>query len=154
MAIGLYIFHNVIYAALSYPAGWLGDRYDKRKLLALGYALFALMCAGFLIADGGLLVLIGLFALAGLYIALVDCMERALAADLLPLDKRGTGYGALATINSFGDLTSSIAVGLLWTHVSIESGFIYSATLTLIGAVALFLLPADGSKSSSTEAPT
>lgn len=141
MAIGLYIFHNVVYAAASYPAGWLGDRYNKRKLLALGYALFALMCAGFLIANGSLLVLIGLFALAGLYVALVDCMERALAADLLPSDKRGTGYGALATVNSFGDLTASIAVGLLWTHVSIASGFLYSAALTMLGAVALLVLP-------------
>ena len=39
-AIGLYIFHNVVYAGASYPAGWLGDRIDKKLLLAVGYALF------------------------------------------------------------------------------------------------------------------
>jgi len=113
IAIGLYIFHNVIYALASYPAGALGDRVNKKLLLAFGYALFGAMCIGFLFADGSLIGLIMLFTLAGLYIAIVDAMERALAADILPLDKRGTGYGALATVNSFGDLLSSIVVGFL-----------------------------------------
>jgi MFS family permease len=45
IVIGLYIFHNVVYAAASYPVGMLGDRMNKKPLLAVGYALFALMCA-------------------------------------------------------------------------------------------------------------
>ncbi len=139
MGIGLYIFHNVIYAAASYPAGALGDKLNKQQLLALGYALFAAMCVGFLFVDGSLGGLIILFTLAGLYIAIVDSMERALAADLLPLDERGTGYGALATINSFGDLVSSIVVGFLWSNISIASGFYYSAATTLLGAVAMMI---------------
>lgn len=138
MGIGLYIFHNVIYAAASYPAGALGDKLNKTALLASGYVLFALMCIGFLFAGANLFVLIGLFTLAGLYIALVDSMERALAADLLPLDQRGAGYGALATVNSIGDLVSSIVVGLLWTNVSIACGFYYSGIMTLVGAIAMF----------------
>ncbi len=141
IAIGLYIFHNVVYASASYPVGVLGDRTNKKTLLAIGYSLFALMCVGFLIVGASLPGLVVLFALAGIYIAIVDSMERALAADLLPLERRGTGYGALATVNSFGDFTSSIVVGLLWTHVSIASGFWYAAVLTLAGAIALWRVP-------------
>jgi len=141
IAIGLYIFHNVVYAVAAYPVGALGDRTSKKTLLAIGYALFAVMCLGFLVIGASLPGLILLFALAGLYIAVVDSMERALAADLLPLERRGTGYGALATVNSFGDLTSSIVVGLLWTHVSVASGFWYAAVLTLAGAIALWMVP-------------
>jgi len=141
IAIGLYIFHNVVYAAASYPVGVLGDRSDKRTLLSIGYALFAVMCLGFLLVGASLAGLVVLFALAGTYVAVVDSMQRALAADLLPLERRGTGYGALATVNSLGDLASSIAVGLLWTHVSIASGFWYAAVLTLAGAIALWRLP-------------
>ena len=49
---------------------------------------------------------------AGVYVGIVDdAMKRALTADLLPLDRRGVGYGALATANSFGDLLPSILVG-------------------------------------------
>lgn len=141
MGIGLYIFHNVVYAAASYPIGALGDRMSKKWILLCGYALFGIMCFGFTLASPSLPWLVLLFALAGLYIAIVDSMERALAADLLPLAQRGTGYGALATINSFGDLTSSIIVGLLWTHVSYTVGLWYGAALTLLGAVALAIVP-------------
>ena len=141
IAIGLYIFHNVVYAAASYPVGMLGDRMNKKPLLAVGYALFAVMCVGFLIVGTSLPGLVALFALAGIYIAIVDSMQRALAADLLPLERRGTGYGALATVNSVGDLISSIVVGVLWTQVSAAAGFWYAAVLTFTGAVALWLVP-------------
>ena len=141
IGIGLYIFHNVIYAAASYPIGALGDRMNKKLLLATGYALFGLMCLGFILAGSRVVALAALFAIAGLYIAIVDSMERALAADVLPLTRRGTGYGALATVNSFGDLTSSIVVGFLWSHGSATAGFAYAVVLTLTGAIALLTAP-------------
>jgi MFS family permease len=141
VGIGLFIIHNVLYAAASYPAGALGDRIDKKLLLAFGYALFGVMCLGFLFTGPDLAALVVLFGMAGVYIAVVDAMQRAIAADLLPLERRATGYGALATVNSFGDLGSSIAVGLLWTYASPAAGFAYGAVLTLLGALALVFVP-------------
>jgi MFS family permease len=100
---------------------------NKQRLLGVGYALFGLMCLGFWAAGPNLPLLIVLFGVAGLYIAIVDSMERALAADLLPRSQRGSGYGALATVNSVGDLVSSIVVGVLWARVSVHAGFAYAA---------------------------
>jgi MFS family permease len=139
--IALYILHNVLYAAVSYPAGALGDRVNKKTLLSAGYALFGVMCLLFLTNPTSIPMLTLLFILAGVYIGIVDAMERALAADLLPIAQRGVGYGALATANSFGDLLSSIIVGELWAHVSIAAGFGYAAVLTLAGAAFLLLVP-------------
>lgn len=143
IGIALYILHNMIYAAVSYPAGALGDRFSKRSLLGIGYALFALMCGGFLFSGQSLTCLIALFVIAGVYIGIVDAMERALAADLLHAAQRGMGFGVLATANSLGDLVSSVVVGYLWSHVSAASGFLYAAILTLLGAVALMAIPKD-----------
>jgi MFS family permease len=139
--IGLYILHNVVYAAVSYPAGALGDRVNKKTLLAVGYLLFGVMCLLFITNPTNIAMLGLLFVLAGVYIGIVDAMERALAADLLPLDRRGVGYGALATANSVGDLLSSVVVGQLWAHVSFAAGFGYGAAFTLLGALFLFLVP-------------
>lgn len=86
IGIGRYIFHNVLYAAASYPVGALGDRMNKKTLLAIGHALFGVMCIGFIYAGASLPLWIALFALGGFYIAIVDPMERALAAELLPSD--------------------------------------------------------------------
>jgi MFS family permease len=141
IGLALYVLHNILYAAVSYPIGALGDRLSKRVILAVGYALFALLCLGFLIAGASLGLLILLFILAGVYIGIVDAMERALAADLLPPSQRGIGYGVLATANSIGDLLSSVVVGFLWSHVSSAAGFIYAAAFTIAGAAALFVIP-------------
>lgn len=137
-AIGLYMLFNLTYAMGSYPAGLLSERIGKRTVLALGYLLFALMCIGFLVFDGSIVALPPLFVLGGLYIAIVDTMEGAFAAELLPEHLRATGYGVLGAVTGVGDLASSLVVGLLWARISLASGFIYAAVLTGLGAGALF----------------
>jgi MFS family permease len=98
------------------------------------------MCLGFILEPPKLWAMIVLFSLAGIYIALVDSMERALAGDLLPENLRGTGYGVMSMINGVGDFISSFAVGLLWAKVSPAAGFVYAGFLTLIGGVVLFMV--------------
>jgi MFS family permease len=137
-AVGLYTVHNVLYAAASYPMGALGDRYDKRAVLAGGYLLAALMSVGFIFAFPSVWMLALLFGVGGLYIAIEDTLERAIAADLLPEDLRSTGYGVLATANGLGDLASSLVVGVLWTVVGPTAGFAYAAGLSVIGAAIVF----------------
>ncbi len=144
LAVSLYVVHNIVYAAGSYPIGALGDRFGKRSLLAAGYALAAIMCALFLTGSAAYVLLLLAFVVGGLYLAVEDSLERAFAADLLPADLRGTGFGVLAAVNGMGDFVSSILVGFLWTSVSPASGFIYSLATSLIGA--LLVLRYVGSK--------
>lgn len=139
IGVALYIFHNVVYALVSYPAGAYGDRRSKRTLLSIGYLLFGVLAFLMITPSRPLIVWPIIFLLAGVYIGIVDSIERALAADLLPLSQRGTGFGVLASINSVGDLTSSIVVGFLWNHVSIASGALYAALFTAAGALLLLL---------------
>jgi MFS family permease len=134
MAIGLYTVHNVIYAAATVPAGALGDRFGKRRLLVGGYLLAAAMSLGFILASPVWWQFALLFGVGGLYIAVEDTLERAMAADLLPEDMRSMGYGALAAANGLGDFISSVLVGVLWTAVSPAAGFAYAAALSLVGA--------------------
>lgn len=138
IGVGLYTVHNVLYAAASFPIGTLGDRFGKRALLAGGYLLAAVVSVGFVIASPAVWTLALLFALGGLYIAVEDTLERAIAADLLPEDLRSTGYGVLATANGLGDFTSSLIVGLLWTAVGPAAGFAYAAALSVTGAAIVF----------------
>ncbi|MBI3301278.1 MAG: MFS transporter [Deltaproteobacteria bacterium] len=131
----LFTARNVFYALASYPVGALSDVVGRRGLLALGYFSSAVMCLGFLLPISSLWYLGVLFALAGTYIAVEDALEGATAADLLPPEIRGIGYGVLGTVNGLGDLFSSIIVGLLWTHVTSAAGFGYAAVLSLTGAL-------------------
>jgi MFS family permease len=140
MAIGLYTFHNVVYSAAAFPAGVLSERFGKRALLGVGYFLFALMCVGFSLPTLTLPRLVVLFLLAGLYIGIVDTMEGAFAAELLPDERRGTGNGLLHTVNGVGDLVSSVVVGFLWTAISPVFGFGYAAVMSGVGGLLLLRL--------------
>jgi len=140
LAILLYTIHNVFYAALSFPIGVLADKIGKKKILVFGYLLSGLSSIGFIFSIGNLFYLGLLFVVAGIAIAITDAMERTVAADLLPENLRGTGYGTLATVNGIGDFASSSVVGLLWTAVSPTAGFGYGAALMVAGAVLLFTI--------------
>jgi len=138
ITLALYVLHNVLYAGMSFPIGALADRIGKRGLLAVGYGVAALMGIGWIVAVPSVWMLGLLFALGGTFIAAEDALEGVLAADLLPEDVRGTGYGVLATVNGLGDFLSSVVVGALWTAVNPAAGFAYATALFFIGAIVIY----------------
>jgi MFS family permease len=136
-AVGLYTFHNVLYAALSFPAGWLGDRVSKRHMLGMAYLLFGFLAIGLISRSTSIPYLMLLFGTSGLYTAFVDALEGSYAAELLPAAVRGTGFGVLGTVNGVGDFVSSSVVGVLWSWVSPAVGFGYAAVTGFVGFAVL-----------------
>jgi len=67
-------------------------------------------------------------------------LEGAIAADLLPQELRGTGYGVMATVNGLGDFLSSLIVGFLWTYASPIYAFGYAAGISLLGSIIILNL--------------
>jgi MFS family permease len=135
IAIGLYALHNVLYAAGSYPAGALADRYGKRPFLLAAYTLGASMNLILIVAAPSIVTLVVVVVLAGVVNALQQSLERAIAADLTPVEVRSTGFGMLAAVNGVGDLVSSAIVGALWTAVSPQVAFAYALVMSIAGAI-------------------
>jgi hypothetical protein len=54
-----------------------------------------------------------------------------------PVDIRGSAFGLLAAVQSFGNLTASVIAGLIWTLVSPEAAFMYVAAWMLVALVGL-----------------
>jgi len=138
ISVGLYTFHNFINAAWAYPAGVLGDRTTRRGFLALGYLVAVVMNLGFILAPPTIAALAVLFALSGIHIGFKQALEKSLAAELMPANLRGSGFGVLATVNGIGDLVSSVVVGALWSSVNATAGFLYAGVLTLLGALLIY----------------
>ena len=135
VAVMLYVLHNVLYAGFAFVAGWLADHFEKRVVLAGGYALGAATAAVLVFAPMNLPVLVLVFVMAGLYVATEEAVEDAFAAELVDKEHHGMGFGMLATVNGIGDFLSSIVVGVLWTLTgSTAVAFAYSLVLLLAGA--------------------
>jgi MFS family permease len=140
IAVGLYTLLNVAYAACSFPIGALSDRIGRRRILAAGYFISAITCLGTAFLTADFLVLVPLFLLAGFFTAITDTVEGTAAADLLPTESRGTGFGVLQTVNGIGDFASSVVVGVLWALISPLVAFTYAALLSAAGGVILLYL--------------
>ena len=139
-AVGLYTFGNVVYALVAYPIGVLADRASKRLILAAGFALFGVMCLGFIAADGRRWLLILLFAANGLYTAIIESSQPALASTLMRDDQHGAGFGLMSGVDGLGDFLSSITMGVLWSVFSPNVGFAAAASLALVSAAVLSVM--------------
>ncbi|MBN1236309.1 MAG: MFS transporter [Methanotrichaceae archaeon] len=132
----LYVLFNLVYAALAMPIGIWSDRVGRKKVLALGYALFALTALGFATVTS-LAGLIALFALYGLVYALVDGSERAYISDLSPGSLRGSSLGLYYGAIGVTAILSSLLAGALWAWWGAEATFLFGAGAAALAAVGL-----------------
>ncbi len=134
IAVGLYVAHNVFYAAFALVAGWLADRFPKPRVLAAGYGMAALMAVLIIALPLNVWTLAAVFVLGGVYVAIEETLEDSLCAELVGAEHHGMGFGVLATVNGVGDFVSSAVVGVLWTAFGTSVAFGYSAVLFAAGA--------------------
>jgi MFS family permease len=138
-----YVLRNAAYAIAAFPAGALGDRFSKTKLLAGGYVLGAITGFGaaalFAWNTAGLAPLAAVFVLAGIYIGVEDALEGAIPAGMVEPRDRGTAYGLMGAVNGIGDLVASALVGSLWIAVSPVAAFGAAGVLMLAGAVLVWV---------------
>jgi MFS family permease len=113
IAVLLYAMHNLISAFAAFPAGHLGDRFGKRRILVAGYAIGVGTNLMLAFSGGSLPVIIGAIALSGIYIAIEETLEKATVAQILPRELKSLGFGILACANAVGDMASSVYVGEL-----------------------------------------
>lgn len=136
-----YTLFNCFYALFSYPVGYLADRIGKKAVLISGYILMAFGLFGFGLNITSLSNIFVLFLITGSAYAIIDGVQRAVAADILPHEIQGTGYGILAAVTGLGSLFSSMIVGFLWSSISPLIGFTYAALLCVMGALLMARVP-------------
>jgi len=135
----IYLIYNLAYASLSLPLGLLADKVGKKPVLFTGYLFSAGMCLGFALAREPLHAWL-LFGLYGICMAITQSTPRALLADLIPKDLRGTAYGVYYTLIGLVALPTSAIAGLLWDRYSAEVAFGYGAVLAAVAAVLILLI--------------
>jgi len=110
----LWSAHHVVKAASSVPGGALSDRVGRRRVMLIGWTLYALVYIGFAYASSATHAWL-LFLVYGLYFGLVEGAEKALIADLAPPERRGTAFGWYNAAMGVAALPASVLLGTVWT---------------------------------------
>ena len=136
--VAAYATYNVLYAAISYPAGVLSDKIGRWKLVGLGWAIYAIVYALFAIADTT--TIWPAFAAYGLYMALTDGVGKALIADHAPKEHRGRAMGIFNLATGVTTIISSVVAGVLWDHVSPSAPFWLGSGSAVVAIVVLVIV--------------
>jgi MFS family permease len=131
---------NLVYTLVSGPAGSLSDRIGRKRLIIGGWLVYALIYLGFGVANARWQV-VGLYIAYGLYYGLAYGTTKAMVADLVPENLRGTAYGTYNAVLGILDFPASLIAGVLWSGVGGWQGFgpsapfLFGAALSLVAAV-------------------
>lgn len=136
----LYALFNITRACSEFIIGLVSDYINRILLLALlGCGTFAGVAFLLIRPHASFSYCAFTFALAGISAAAMITLKKACAADMLPADIRGLGYGALQASEGFASLISSALVGFLWTQYSPLIGCLYVIVLSVIAMLLLLI---------------
>ena len=135
----LWAYLHVVKSVSSMPGGALSDRIGRKPTLLAGWALFAVVYAGFAAATTAWHVW-ALFAAYGLFFGLTEGAERALVADIVPAAKRGTAFGWFHLAVGLGALPASVLFGFVWDGFGAPAAFVMGGALAALAALMLMIV--------------
>ena len=133
---------HVVKASLSTWGGGLSDRLGRRRVIVIGWTIYAVVYLGFASSPGPT-ALVCWFLLYGTYFGFAEGAEKALVADLTPAGRQGTAFGYYNAALGIGALVASVGFGFLYERFGPGVAFGTGSALAALAAVLLLALPTD-----------
>ena len=127
---------HVVKASLSTWGGGLSDRLGRKRVIVIGWAVYAVVYLGFASSPGPT-ALICWFLLYGTYFGFAEGAEKALVADLTPAGRQGTAFGYYNAALGIGALVASVGFGFLYERFGPRVAFGTGSALAALAAVLL-----------------
>jgi MFS family permease len=137
--LAMLIAFNFVYSVLSLLAGKRSDKIGRRRVVMVGWAVYALTYLGMASARTALHIVI-LYIFYGAYYGLSYGTAKAMVADMVPAESRGMAYGTYNAVLGLTDLPASFIAGILWSGVGKWTGFGPTAPFYFGSAMAFLAL--------------
>ena len=131
MVIGVYIFYNLIFALCAFPIGIIADKIGLKKIFIFGLSIFAIVYFGFGFSTN-VYVIIGLFALYGIYAAATEGISKAWISNITDKKDTATAIGTFAGFQSICTMFASSLAGLIWFQFGAMTTFMITAMATAL----------------------
>ena len=135
----VYLAFNLVYSLSAIPAGIAADKFGMKRVILLGFLLFAGLYYGFAVARSNLDVWV-LFCLYGLFMGLTEGIQKAFLTTIIPPDFKATAFGVYATAVGLATLPASLIGGVLWDRVSPSATFYFGAATAALSAILFIVL--------------
>lgn len=132
---------HVVKSASSMPGGVLSDRVGRKPLILAGWATYAAVYLAFGQATQAWHAW-ALFLAYGVFFGLTEGTERAMVADLVGREHRGTAFGWYNLAIGIGALPASLLFGLVWDRFGPARAFAVGAALAFAAAMVLLMVAA------------
>lgn len=130
--------------------GDVSDKIGRKAMILAGWVIYAVVYAGFAFATEAWHAW-ALFTIYGLYFGLTEGVEKALVADLVPDEKRGTAFGFYNLAFGITVFPASLLFGFIWTTYGAAPAFLMSAVISIIAAAFLLTIQARPRETANSE---
>ncbi len=141
--IGLWVLLHFSKVAFSLPGGIISDRLGRRPVIIAGWIVYALVYLGFAEATAQW-EFWTLFIIYGFYHGMTEGVEKALVADFIASEHRGTAYGVYHGAVGLAMLPASLMFGVFWLAIGPRVAFTIGAALAGTAAVLMAVLLSGG----------
>ncbi|MEM2914168.1 MAG: MFS transporter, partial [Candidatus Bathyarchaeia archaeon] len=149
----VYAVVNVAHTVIAIPAGVLSDKIGKERVLLTGYGIF-LVTSLLILLSPKIEVYAYIIALIfGIYIGIIETIQRALIPKYAESSLRGTAYGLYYLVVGIAFFIANTVVGALWQYFGSSTAAAYSMALSFIAIIGMLLL-LNYQKRKSSEAKT
>ncbi len=130
----LYALFSFFYSIFSIPAGIVADKIGQRRVMTLGFIIFAFvyLAFGFVHSTNYLWIL---FPIYGIYMALTDGVGKSFIANIVDSDYLATAYGIYQFAIGFCAFFASLIAGFLWAEVGVASPFAFGGIMSLLAVI-------------------
>jgi MFS family permease len=139
LAVFAYALFNLSYAIFSTPAGILSDKIGPKRLLIIGFFLFAVIYFLFGLNQSPVLIW-PLFGFYGFYMALTEGVGKAYVSLIGDKERMATSLGIYQTAIGICTFFASLIAGLLWTYIDVRLPFIFGSIMAIISAFLFVVL--------------
>jgi len=135
----VYAIVNMAHTAIAIPAGVLSDRIGKEQVLVVGYSVFLSTAMLILLNPATSFNALLVAILFGVYIGIIETIQRALIPKYAKNDLRGTAYGLYYLVVGSAFFISNAVVGTLWELYGSSVAATYSVATSSIAIISMLL---------------
>jgi MFS family permease len=135
----VYALVNVTHTIIAIPAGRLADKIGKERVLVLGYGMF--LVSTFLLISMPKMIMSAYITAAvfGIYMGIVETVQRALVPGYVSSSLMGTAYGLYYLVVGMSFFVANTMVGSLWESQGIWASSLYSGILASIAILVMLI---------------